>query len=178
VSEALRPWSGLAYRAHDPRWSLDPCSGEGARLRGGRFNRQGTPALYLALRAEGAMREAEAGFPFRFQPLTLCAYEVAVDRLLDGGDAVALARLGGTLEDLACPWRLDLAQGRVPRSWLLADELLAQGAQGLLYPSLAAAARADDMNLVLWRWGTEGDAKVRVIDDEHRLSPEAFRKIR
>jgi RES domain-containing protein len=169
VSTPLRPWRGLAYRAHDPRWSFDPASGEGARLKGGRFNRIGTPALYLALHAEGAMRAAQAGFPFRFQPMTLCAYEVTAERIFDAGDAAAMAELGVDPADLACPWRLDLAEGRVRRSWRLADRLTAQGADGMLAPSFAVAVLDGDVNLVLWRWGTSGGASVRVIDEEGRL---------
>ena len=165
----LGPWHGLAYRAHDPRWSFDPCSGEGARLKGGRFNRIGTPALYLALRAEGALREAQAGFPFRFQPMTLCAYEVAAERTFDGGSPAALAAAGIPPEDLACPWRLDVAQGREPASWRTAEKLVAAGAVAMLYPSLAPAATAADRNLVVWRWDDPAGARVRVIDEEQRL---------
>jgi RES domain-containing protein len=170
VTALYAPWSGLAYRAHDPRWSFDPCSGEGARLKGGRFNRVGTPALYLALRAEGALREAQAGFPFRFQPMTLCAYEVVAERIVDARRSAALAEAGVTFADLACAWRLDLAEGRVPGSWAAVDRLISFGAQGMLYPSFAAAATADDINLVLWRWGIEGTANVQVIDEERRLA--------
>jgi RES domain-containing protein len=164
----FRAWEGLAYRAHDPRWAFDPISGEGARLKGGRFNRPGTPALYLALRVEGAMREAQAGFPYRFQPMTVCAYEVRVARLADATDDTVLAELGITPADLACPWRLDVAEGRVARSWELADTLLGCGAQGLLYPSMTLGAVPGDVNLVLWHWQDPG-AEVRVIDDERRL---------
>jgi RES domain-containing protein len=163
------PWSGLAYRAHDPRWSFDPCSGEGARLKGGRFNRIGTPALYLALRPEGALREAQAGFPFRFQPMTLCGYEVAAERIVDARRSAALAEAEVTTADLACAWRLDLAEGRVPASWLAVDRLVSCGAQGMVYPSFVLAAAAGDVNLVLWHWGAEDGAHVRVIDDERRL---------
>ena len=162
-------WQGLAYRAHDPRWSFDPCSGEGARLRGGRFNRSGTPALYLALRSEGALREAQAGFPFRFQPMTLCAYEVAAERTFDGGSPATLAAAGIPPEDLACPWRLDVAQGREPASRRTAERLVGTGAVAMLYPSLAPAATAADRNLVVWRWDEPAGARVRVIDEEQHL---------
>ena len=37
---------GIVYRAHDPRWSWPPVSGEGARRYGGRFNRIGVEAFY------------------------------------------------------------------------------------------------------------------------------------
>ena len=165
----LARWNGLGYRAHDPRWSFDPCSGEGARLKGGRFNRVGSPALYLALSPIGALREAQAGFPYRFQPMTLCAYEVAIPRTFDGGSLAALAAAGIPPGDLACPWRLDVAQGREPASWRLAERLVAAGFVAMLYPSQAPAATAADRNLVIWRWNDATGARVRVIDEEHRL---------
>ena len=61
---------GLAYRAHNPRWSWAPTSGEGARLHGGRFNPKGVPALYLSLNTSTAILEATQGFASRFPPLT------------------------------------------------------------------------------------------------------------
>src|SRR5262249_792496 len=55
-------FEGLAYRAHDPRWSFRPLSGDGAAVHGGRFNPKGTPALYLALDPMTAIKEAAQGF--------------------------------------------------------------------------------------------------------------------
>ena len=47
-------FEGLAYRAHNPRWSWAPTSGEGARLHGGRFNAKGDRgALPLARHEHG-----------------------------------------------------------------------------------------------------------------------------
>jgi RES domain-containing protein len=78
----------MLYRAHNPRWAFAPTSGRGAALYGGRFNPAGTPALYTSMRPETAWLEAQQGFPFKPQPLTLCAYEVDCDdvytRLLVG----------------------------------------------------------------------------------------------
>ena len=51
---------GIVYRAHDPRWSWPPASGEGARLHGGRFNRVGVPAFYASVSPVTAIREASA----------------------------------------------------------------------------------------------------------------------
>jgi RES domain-containing protein len=127
------------------------------------------PALYLALRAEGAMREAQAGFPFRFQPMTLCAYEIKAEQIFDAIDPAAMAEVAADPDDLACPWRLDVAEGRAPRSWSLADRQRSHGAEGMLYASLAAGAFEGDTNLVLWRWGATGGASVQVIDEERRL---------
>ena len=39
---------GIVYRAHDPRWSWPPVSGEGSRIYGGRFNR--IAAGYVGMR--------------------------------------------------------------------------------------------------------------------------------
>lgn len=45
-------WTALtdvtAYRMHVPRWAVAPTSGAGAGKHGGRANRQGVEALYLA----------------------------------------------------------------------------------------------------------------------------------
>ncbi len=50
--------TGLASRAHDPRRSFKPLTGEGAAVRGGRYNPKGAPALYLALDPMTAVKEA------------------------------------------------------------------------------------------------------------------------
>jgi RES domain-containing protein len=64
-------FAGLAYRAHDPRWSFRPLSGEGAAVHGGRFNPRGTPALYLALDPMTAIKEASQGFAHKLEPCVL-----------------------------------------------------------------------------------------------------------
>lgn len=46
-----------AYRMHVPRWAVAPTSGAGAAKHGGRANRPGVDALYLALETETAVRE-------------------------------------------------------------------------------------------------------------------------
>ena len=76
MSLPLRRFTGLVFRAHNPRWAFTPVSGEGARRYGGRFNRPGLPALYTSLSLETAWLEAQQGFPFKAQPMTICAYRV------------------------------------------------------------------------------------------------------
>ena len=76
-------FTGCAFRAHDPRWAFKPRSGEGAALKGGRFNPKRVPALYLALTIEGAVLEASQGFAYKIEPLTLCAYDVDCDDVLE-----------------------------------------------------------------------------------------------
>ena len=58
----------------------------------------------------------------------------------------------------------------IPASQALADRLIATGHAGMLTRSFANGASVDDLNLVMWRWGSEHPARVVLIDDEDRLS--------
>lgn len=158
----------LAYRGHNPRWSFDPTSGAGAAIHGGRFNLRGVEALYLALSPQGAFLEATQGFAYKFNPLTLCTYEVDCEGICDLSTDAARSAAGIALSDLAAPWALDIAEGRRPASWTLYDRLHGDHA-GLLVPSFAVNANADMTNLVLWRWSDRLPHKVTVYDPEHRL---------
>jgi RES domain-containing protein len=102
---------------------------------------------------EGMLVEMGHGFGHRFDPLTICSYNVDVDDLLDLRTGPARTAAAVDLADMACPWALDIAQGKVPASWNLAGSLIAKGAAGILCPSFATGARPDLFNLVLWRWG-------------------------
>lgn len=166
-------WQGTAYRAHDPRWSWTPLSGEGAAAKGGRFNPVGVPALYLALTIEGMFQEMSHGFARRFEPLTVCSYEVDVDDLIDLRTEGDRRREGIDLAAMACPWALDRANGRKPASWVIAEHLMASGAAGILTPSFATGATARMENLVLWRWGPDLPHRVTVHDPSGRLPKDA-----
>ncbi len=50
-------FEGTAIRLHDPKRASQPLSGQGAAIAGGRFNPRGTPALYLGLNLETALKE-------------------------------------------------------------------------------------------------------------------------
>jgi len=162
-------FQGEAYRAHDPRWSWTPLSGDGAALRGGRFNLRGQPALYLSLTPMTAVREASAGFAHRLEPLLLCTYAVDCEDIVDLRDPAGHAEHGIAPADLACPWVLDLAEGREPASHGVVRRLLDGGAAGLLAPSFAHGATPYDHNLVLWRWGRDLPHRVDVHDPSGRL---------
>ncbi|MCQ8242191.1 RES family NAD+ phosphorylase [Rhizosaccharibacter radicis] len=157
------------FRAHNPRWSFAPDSGEGAALTGGRFNRVGLPALYTALRFETAWLEAQQAFPFKAQPMTLCAYEVDCDDVLDLTEAGVLAAHGIVPDDLACAWKDLATRNLVPASWAMADRLVGQGCAGIVVPSFASGATVLDRNAVFWRWNPDRPHRVRVIDDFARL---------
>ncbi len=160
-------FAGVCYRAQDPVWAFKPISGDGAALRGARFNPKGVPALYLALTIVGAVKEANQGLAHRIDPCVLCSFEVDCEDIVDlrtpGGRQVAKIRF----EDMSCGWMDFLARGERPPSWSIYDRLSPSSA-GILVPSFAPGALVGDQNLVLWRWGAP-PCNVEVIDPRGRL---------
>ena len=61
----------------------------------------------------------------------------------------------------------------VPLSHTLADRLIAAGWVGMRVPSFASGAAANDVNLVLWRWGDRRPSRIVLIDDERRIPQRA-----
>lgn len=162
-------FQGVCYRGHDPRWAFTPLSGDGAKLKGARFNPKGVPALYLALSINGLFREMTHGFSHRMDPLTVCEYTVDVDDVLDLRTDYDRTAASIALSVLNCPWAEDLANSRVPASWKVAKELIATGTAGILVPSFATGATADMTNLVLWKWGPALPHRVDVHDPSGKL---------
>ena len=144
-------------------------SGEGAATRGARFNPKGVPALYLATAIMTAVKEANQGLARRIDPCVLCSYEVDCDDIADltGGEGRQSHGVG--LDEMACAWADALAGNRRPASWAIHDRLRAQGVAGILVPSFAPGAEADDVNLVLWDWGPDLPHRVAVFDPSGRL---------
>ncbi len=162
-------FEGTAYRAHDPRWAFQPLSGDGAAVRGGRFNPKGMPALYLGLTIVTAVKEANQGFARKLDPCVLCAYEIACENVVDLRTDSARHTAEVAFEDLACPWLAMVTARQEPPSWRLAYRLFDIGQAGILVPSFAPGATPDDTNLVLWRWGSEPPHQVNVFDPSGRL---------
>jgi RES domain-containing protein len=162
-------FEGLAYRAHDPRWSFKPLSGDGAAVHGGRFNPKGTPALYVALDPITAIKEAAQGFARKFEPCVLCTYQIDCEDVMDLRGEKERHAAGVSEEDMACPWFTDAAARREPASWRLARRLIAGGAAGLIAPSFVREADAGDVNIVLWDRGDGLPHKVVVFDPSGRL---------
>jgi RES domain-containing protein len=157
-------FTGLLYRAHNPVWSREPLSGDGAARFGGRFNRMGRPALYTSLAPETALREAnQVG---TLQPTTLVAYQADIGPLLDGRDAAALRPFGmapAELDDAS--WRDRMLYGKPVPTQDLAEAAIARSFFGIVVPSYARGASADALNLVLWNW----EGRIRLVDDDNRL---------
>lgn len=172
ISKSALPFTrfdGLVYRAHHPAWAYDPESGEGAKLHGGRFNRVGTACFYAALSLETAWLEAQQGFAFKAQPLTICSYRAELSEILDLTNPDVRDAAQVTLAQLSCAWERLAGDRKTVPTWELADRLIAAGCTGVIVPSFASRATADDRNLVLWSWSREAPHRLEVIDDEQRL---------
>lgn len=160
---------GVAHRAHNPKWSWSPLSGEGAKTHGGRFNSRGVAALYLSLDWTTAIIEANQGFAYRLPPLTIVSYDIDCEGIADLTSAEERARHRVSSKAMACAWRL-LADTGVPvPSWRIAKRLIDAGHAGIIVPSFAHGAERDARNLVLWRWADVPPHRVTIFDLEGRL---------
>lgn len=162
-------YQGKLYRALNPIFASEPLSGRGAQIYGGRFNRKGTPALYMSLSVMTALREAnQVG---SLQPTTLVSYDADIERVFDCRDAAALLAEGMTMSALAdSTWRDQMRSSGEANTQAFARRLAAAGHHGLLVRSFAPGATDDDLNLVLWRWSASAPSRLTLIDDENRLS--------
>lgn len=159
-------YAGPLYCALNPFYAREPLSGRGAELHGGRFNPQGTPALYTAIDPATALREAnQVG---SLQPTVLVSYRADPGPIFDTRDTARLDSHGQSSQTLADPgWRAAMLEGRAVPSQEFARALIADGFAGLLVRSFAKGTSEANLNLVLWCW-TGDDCALEVIDDEDR----------
>ena len=150
-----------AFRMHTPRWATAPTSGAGAAAHGGRANRPGVAALYLALESETAVREYQQLSPL-MPPGTLVSYTVRLAPVVDFRAGYDSTRWPDLWEEFHCDWRELWFNRRVePPSWVLADETLAAGAKGILFGSGLAPGGT---NLVVFNDMLATDDTLQVYD--------------
>ena len=162
------------FRAHEPNWAWSPLSGAGAALKGRRFNWPGLETLFLSLGVNTVFREVSGGFAHRLTPYLLCSYDVDCEDIADLRTETGRTAKGVELDDLACAWGNDLIAGREPASWAVVRRLILEGQAGVLVPSFAHGATADDQNLVLWRWGPDLPHRVEAYDPTGKLPKNAL----
>lgn len=162
-------FQGVVYRSHDPRWSFEPTSGEGAARHGGRFNPQGSPALYLSLSQVGALLESQQGFPKRAEPKLICSYDVDITNIIDLTNPDVTTELAISTEKIAdCPWLLESKRGKTPYTWQIFEQLYVENINGILVHSYCPGGKGMK-NLVLWRWSDQLPNKIKVIDPHNQL---------
>jgi len=92
----------------------------------GRFNRQGTPALYLAIELNTAIVEFNQGFPFRLvPPVTIVSYAVDCDDLTDRRMRASSNVFASRDPTRRVAWKLLAGTSQPVPSWALADRLRA-----------------------------------------------------
>lgn len=169
MTYALAPMALPLWRMIGIRHQFSPTSGEGARLYGGRWNRKGVAALYLAGDAVTAVAEYYQGLP---RPGTLVPYHLDATAIADLTTNAAELCDARVAEALEANWKtMALLDSRTPPSWLLMDELIGAGAQGALVPSVQ---NPGGRNLVLWHWhetGVQGEgAALTILDPDNALT--------
>lgn len=154
------------YRCITPKWAYDPTSGKGAAIAGGRFNRPGVEALYLAEEAETALAEYRQDASL-LPPGLLATFEVSLAHVVDFRQGFNAGDWAPEWQDWGQNWRrIARLEGRDPPSWHLSDHVQASGAAGLLYPSLR---REGGSNLVVYPRNFGESDGVQVHDPDGRL---------
>ncbi|CAD6563290.1 RES family NAD+ phosphorylase [Paraburkholderia sabiae] len=155
-----------AYRMHVPKWAVAPTSGTGAGRHGGRANRIGLNALYLALDVDTAVREYQQISPL-MPPGTLVSYQLTVEPIVDFTGGYQSGTWSSLWEDFFCDWRGCWFNQRIePPSWVIGDEVLAAGAKGILFRSRLSP---DGVNLVLYVDELESTDRLEVYDPQRSL---------
>jgi len=136
-----------AYRMHVPKWAVAPTSGAGAGRHGGRANRIGLGALYLALDVNTAVMEYQQVSPL-MPPGTLVSYRLTIDPVVDFTSGYQSGTWSEMWEDFYCDWRACWFNQRIePPSWIIGDEVIAAGGKGILFRSRLSP---DGVNLALY----------------------------
>lgn len=156
----------IFHRFLTPKWAFVPTSGAGAAAEGGRFNRPGVEALYLARTPETAFEEYKQGASI-LPPATLAAYTVTAEQVVDFSHGFDPGIWSPEWARWDCLWKqIARIRRRVPPSWKLADAVITAGHRGILFPSTRAPGGT---NLVLYPANLAGTDSVAVHDPDGHL---------
>lgn len=156
------------WRAYVPRWAHAPLSGAGAARFGGRWNPVGAPAIYAACELSTAWAEYNQGFVQH--PALIARLELTGARLADLTNPAELAELGLDPAIHDCPWRDIMDRGETPPTHVARGRLMAQGIDGVIYPSVMSRGGTC---VALWHWNGPGEPRLDVIDPDGRLPKSA-----
>lgn len=149
------PIHGTFYRAVDPQFREFAITGSRSA---GRYSRPNEPTLYLSSSVEGVEAAMIAHKDSRSPLLEIVEIEVRATRIVDLREEATLEGVGFSAADAVAPWQEIVASGGVPTSWLIRDQLLAAGTNGLIDPS---RKKPGLWHLVLFRWNEPGSPTVR-----------------
>jgi len=158
---------GVVYRVCTPKYATesDLLTGEGSRIKGGRWNPPGIAAVYGSSTPETAMAESLGHYRYYRIPLPaamprVClALEVDLNRILDLRDRAVRRRLGLTLGQISGDWRAQRDSGKVPTTQRVGEAVYRAGFEGLLAPS---AHSPGGHNLVIFPKNLERTKQLRV----------------
>lgn len=155
----------IVYRAASLKFYATTHSTIGARTRGGRFNRPGVSALYLALDADTAIAEYWQTDPPG--PLVLIPNALDAKNLLDIRTSVPTS-FGADWKVWAGDWksaREEVDNGNPAAdcpSWRCGDDAVARRLTGIIYPS---TKRSGGANVVLFTDNiVAGTMDLKVLD--------------
>ncbi len=159
IRETLTLW-----RAFVPQWAFAPLSGEGAARFGGRWNPVGAATIYAARELSTAWAEYNQGFVQH--PALIAQLDLKDAALADLTDPTVLSRFAVENDIHLCEWRMLLDDGKVPQTHKLRQRLIAEGFDGVVYPSFMSPGGTC---VALWRWNAKGAPRLDVVDPDGRL---------
>lgn len=155
------------FRVIVPAFASRPRSGQGAAKQGGRFNRPGQEALYLAGDVPTALAEYQQDNPW-ISPGTICTFFTQGLRVADFSKGFDAARWPLLWADFAVDWRSEwFGRSVEPPTWYMADDVLALGLDGVLFPS---QAKAGGVNLVIYDSSIRSEDQLSVYDPDGNLN--------
>jgi RES domain-containing protein len=154
------------FRMLTPEWASLPKSGAGAARNGGRFNRPGVQALYLSISQTTAIAEYQQDDKL-MPPGTLATYLVTAPNVVDFSGGYNSTVWPDIFAHARCDWKwINRIEKKIPKSWLIGDDLIRSGYHGLLYPSVRDLGGT---NLVIFCCNLDSTCEISVHDPDGQL---------